>query len=63
MLAQEALQLGAAEVQHVQLAQGDDVGHRWLTEQHRHLAEEVALGQARPILAVDADGHLAVEMT
>ena len=43
------------------MPEGHHVGHRRLAEQQRHLAEEVALAQARPVLAVDADGDLALQ--
>ena len=48
-------------MQHPERADGHDVGDRRLREQERHLAEEVALAEVGPIVAVDADRDLAVE--
>jgi hypothetical protein len=39
----------------------DDVGDRRLAEEDRHLPEEVATGQARPLRPVNDDRGLAVE--
>ena len=61
VVAQEALELRPAQVQHAQLARRDDVGDRRLAEQDRHLTEEVALAQAGDLVAVDAHRDLAVE--
>ena len=44
-------------------ADGHDVGDRRLREQERHLAEEVALAEARALLAVDADATSPSRMT
>jgi hypothetical protein len=61
VIQQEALELRAAKVQDVELARDGDVGDGWLPEQDRHLAEEVALGEASNLVAIDLDRDLAVE--
>ena len=58
---QELLDCRPGQDQAAQRADGHDVGDRWLAQQDRDLAEELAPAELRPLLAVDHDRGLAVE--
>lgn len=61
MAHEEWLDLRPREHQAAQLAQGDDVCERRLTEQDRRLPEEVTPGHPGALLAVDDDRGFALE--
>ena len=58
---EDALDRRPGQDERPQRARRDDVGAGRLAEEDRDLAEEVAAGERRPLLAVDDDRRLAVE--